>query len=102
MKKSKRMSVFQLVLIIVFLLLSITLAGCASGSKAANENPTPEIIEIPDNYDHGYKYLVDRRTGVVYLSYEGAKYYGMTVMLNTDGTPVTADQLGIEYEPIID
>ena len=43
-------------------------------------------------YDH--EYLVDDKTGVVYLVYGK----GITVMLNQDGTPVTAKQLELETE----
>ena len=41
--------------------------------------------------------IVDKNTGVVYLGYMGYYRYAITVMLNTDGTPVTAEQLGINY-----
>ena len=37
-----------------------------------------------DNY---YSILVEKETGVCYLEYEYYGYYGITIMLNADGTP---------------
>lgn len=87
------------------------LGGCgntgssASPSKVNNESDiVPNIISFGGNYDdfgansgERYGYIVDRNTGVVYLSYDAYRRHAITVMLNADGTPVTAEQLGLKY-----
>ena len=56
----------------------------------ASNKVSPNLIR----YDKGgYSYLVDNNTGVVYLQYQE----GISVMFNPDGTPITRDQLGLEY-----
>ena len=86
------------------------LSGCgntgssASPTKVNNESDiVPNIISFGANYDEfgsigeHYGYIVDRNTGVVYLSYDAYRRHAITVMLNADGTPVTAEQLGLKY-----
>lgn len=54
----------------------------------ASNKVSPNLIR----YDKGgYSYLVDTNTGIVYLQYS----YGISIMLNHDGTPITRDQLGL-------
>lgn len=82
------------------LLLSIfALAGCESaGARASKEYSnyyTPDVVDLGNDY---YYYTIDKRTGVVYLSYDTFHHHAITVMLNADGTPVTADQLGITFD----
>ena len=43
--------------------------------------------------DTDFFYVIDDRTGVVYLGFEGDKRAGITVMLNVNGRPVTYDQI---------
>lgn len=62
--------------------------------ETSEEIAGPNILKISDKYGV-YYYLVDLNTGVVYLAYNGYQRFGMTVCVNADGTPVTADQLGI-------
>lgn len=38
-------------------------------------------------------YVIDNRTGVVYLGFDDYRGAGITVMLNTDGIPITYDQI---------
>lgn len=98
--------------IVVCLLIIVLFAvGCGEVEKSPNNTQatknytktvSPEIIEYGDNYttgsgDGSYYYLIDGRNGVVYLVYDGYRRHAMTVMLNRDGTPVTAEQLGIKY-----
>lgn len=57
----------------------------------------PALVKVGSPLDEGYQYLVDSNTGVVYIEYSSGYQRAITVMLNADGTPITADQLGIEY-----
>nr|WP_297765594.1 DUF6440 family protein [uncultured Butyrivibrio sp.] len=81
--------------------IAVLLFGCEKSpevAEAANVNipyASPSMNRVMSFKD--YHYLVDENTGVVYLEYDSGLYkYGITVMLNADGTPVTAEQLGIE------
>lgn len=86
--------------ILIGLSCILMLIGCGTDATSAKENYqniTPNIVQIENSYRASYFYLLDKNTGVVYLQYSDGYAAGMTVMLNTDGTPVTAEQLGIEY-----
>lgn len=62
-------------------------------ANAAN-NPTPNMVVIDNNHNSCYNYVIHKPTNVVYLQYsKGGDQFGLTVMLNPDGTPITADQL---------
>lgn len=82
------------------LAVSLFVTGCSflgkSNTEEKSQKPQPNIYETGIGLP-GYSYIVDKNTGVVYLYYSGAQRAGLTVMVNTDGTPITADQLGIEY-----
>ena len=86
-----------------FLLMVIVvcaLTSCSSNNANANGNsiPTPTILKFENDIGYGhYSYIVDKNTGVVYLEYDGCRRHALTVMLNADGTPVTAEQIGIKY-----
>ncbi len=79
-------------------LSALLLTGCngkgASSVEHKCQDVSPSMVSLRDVSADGCSYLVDKNTGVVYLQYYR---YGITVMLNKDGTPVTAEQLGIEY-----
>ncbi len=80
-------------------LSALLLTGCnGKGTSFAEhkwQDVSPSVVNIGDTKSGGYSYLVDKNTGVVYLQcYRG----GITVMLNKDGSPITAEQLGIEYK----
>lgn len=84
---------------IILALLVLTLGGCGNVAEYVTAEPETEItpnVERVGNY-WGYHYLIDRNTNVVYLEYYDTVthkgFFGLTVMLNADGTPVTADQL---------
>lgn len=84
---------------ITLVLLTLTLGGCGNIDECVTAEPETEItpnVERVGNY-WGYHYLIDKNTNVVYLEYYDTVthkgFYGVTVMLNADGTPVTADQL---------
>lgn len=65
------------------------------------ENKSPEglktnMIIYHDTMNNGCEYMIDANTGVVYLGVRGYKSYAVTVMMNADGSVMTADQLGLE------
>ena len=85
-------------------LCAVLLTGCSKNvSEATNDysnHVVPNIVELGrDNnvISNYYYYSIDRNTGVVYLNYDSYYRHAITVMLNADGTPVTAEQLGIDY-----
>ena len=78
-------------------LFALLLAGCdmgTAGTKVSSQTSDLRItVYAADASSSKYYYVVDNRTGVVYLEFEGYCRGGITVMLNPDGTPVTKDQL---------
>lgn len=83
------------------LLLMVTMACVLTSCFPSNVDadgdliPRPKLLTLEDSED--YTYIVDKNTGVVYLEYDCVNRHALTVMLNADGTPVTAEQLGIKY-----
>ena len=76
----------------------LLLSGCKGATYAdtiKKEKNMPNLVET--SYGNGYYYVIDKNTGVIYLRYSAGHQGAITVMLNTDGTPVTAEQLGLEY-----
>lgn len=62
--------------------------------QADRNTPVPNISSYAGN-DGTYSYIVDKNTGVVYLQYTGIHATAISVMLNPDGTPIMAEQIGI-------
>lgn len=88
---------------IVILCLVFSACGATNVSrpeKNFTSEITPDIFECggTDDSEGVYYYIIDKNTGVVYLSYDSFRRHAITVMLNSDGTPITADQLGIPVE----
>lgn len=77
--------------------MACVLTSCSPSNVDTNGDliPRPKLLTLED--DEHYKYIVDKNTGVVYLEYDGYYRHALTVMLNADGTPITAEQLGIKY-----
>ena len=99
-------------ILVCLLIVIFFTVGCGEVEDKENPNDThatknytktasPKIIEYGEGHgtslDEVYYYCVDKRTGVVYLAYDAYRRHAITVMLNRDGTPVTAEQLGIKY-----
>lgn len=94
------------IIITLVVCVCIALCGCSGNGNLGRvkhneyiENVAPNILDLSDN-ENGccYYYVVDMNTGMVYLCFNSGMYrHGITVMLNRDGTPVTAEQLGISY-----
>lgn len=92
------------IIITLVVCVCIALCGCAGNGNLDRakhnesiENVAPNILDLSDTESGYYYYVVDVNTGVVYLCFDSYYHYGITVMLNRDGTPVTAEQLGISY-----
>lgn len=94
--------------VILFTLMVFLLVGCGESEhpnigyadKDYSSMIVPNILECGDDmstHNNIYYYIVDENTGVVYLSYDGYKRHAITLMVNRDGSPVTAEQLGIKY-----
>ena len=89
-----------------FLLMVIAvcaLTSCAPNNANASDVDTHTNLVLENNIlkiklDRSYySYIVDKNTGVVYLEHNSYREYALVPMLNADGTPVTAEQLGIKY-----
>lgn len=83
-------------LILAAMLTAILLTGCDNGQAGTRVigSVYPKIRQYGMDTDgYTYYYAVDERTGVVYLMFGGVYSSGITVALNTDGTPVTEEQL---------
>ena len=95
MKKKKIITIA----FIVMVLLVSALSGCSknANSKATSSDVTPNIVECKWSSDN-YYYIVDKNTDVVYICFTDNAYrFGMEVMVNRNGVPVTASELGIKY-----
>lgn len=88
-------------IIFACVMLSLLLSGCAKNANKPDIDTTsgitPNILSTSNLGNENYFYIVDKNTGVVYLGYSGIRKYGLSVMLNRNGTPVTAEQLEIKY-----
>lgn len=85
--------------IFVVALFAMLLTGCGSKSTGVVSDVDTGIAQKFDRYEIGdaYSVLVDKETGVCYLEYYKApgfsdSVYGITVMLNPDGTPKIMDK----------
>lgn len=77
--------------ILIALLLSILLTGCGSSVVEQGQPITASGMFERHSIDGYYAILVDKETRVCYLEYKRQSGYagfgGLTVMLNSDGTP---------------
>jgi len=87
--------------LLLLVIAIIGMSGCSENIEKATVNVSSKVkpnVMVTSNVGNGnYFYLIDRNTGVVYLAYNSYYRWGVTVMLNRDGSPVTAEQLEIEY-----
>lgn len=80
------------ILVALAICLCVVLTGCSSN----NIVETTGYIDYPESQferksmDDNYAYLIDKQTGVMYLEYKAGHgdcaRYGISVMLNPDGT----------------
>lgn len=72
--------------------VALSLTACGVKNRVVeDENAETKLTATFErhilNEGYGYSILVDKETKVCYLEYEGIEKYGITVMLNADGTP---------------
>lgn len=92
----------------LFLVLALMLC-CMSGCEEENNIevktsigdysfPVFHIYASEETNHRSYKYAVDQRTQVVYIIYGNYDTYGRAISpcLKPDGTPMLADDLGLE------
>lgn len=91
MKKRAKLILIALVVTIVF-----GCAGCGDNSLVAKGYMAPPNMTIYTNDGGAFYYAVDNNTNVVYVVFDFYNKGGITVMLNADGTPVLADQIGLK------
>lgn len=80
--------------VIICALVAIAVVACED-IEIANWDTDPRFKRYGTE-QHLYDYLVDERTGVVYLLVR----YGITPILNADGTLVTKDDLGLSANSV--
>ena len=81
---------------IASIILGIGLGLLLNGYEvSAEQRIKPEIERYKDDSFslRSYSYLVDKRTGVVYLEVAHKDAISVILMVNADGTPVTVEQL---------
>ena len=88
--------------IFALLLTMLLLTGCSTEGVATPkthvQDISPSLLRTGDlSTNNGYCYLVDENTGVVYLEFGSGYRHAVTLMVNADGSPITAEQLGIKY-----
>ena len=79
----------RIAIALIFIVSALSLTACESSRVV--ENAKKEAVAGPMFERHyigkGYSILTDKDTGVCYLECSGGTWYGITVMLNPDGTP---------------
>lgn len=83
-------------LILAAVLAATVLTGCDKGQAGVTVKGGvyPKITQYgADTDEYTYFYVVDERTGTVYLMFSGLRCAGITDAVNPDGTPVTKEQL---------
>ena len=80
------------VMLFILVVTAFSLIGCGESSNINANTNINQPSAYFERHDTGgvYSILVDKETGVCYLESKyinGAGSYGLTVMLNADGTP---------------
>ncbi len=93
--------IFKIVaVLVVTFILGVAFYSFAFQAKGAMTAKDPEICphvkaygSFADIDGKTYQYLIDENTSVVYLYVQSGAKCGITVVLNTDGSPMTEEQL---------
>ena len=80
----------KIVLSLLIVLTVLSLFSCDEVgviTDARDNNESEKTLFERHAFNDWYSILVDRETGVCYFEYRAGHHYGLTVMLNSDGTP---------------
>lgn len=82
----------KLIAAMVVATMAVSMVGCDESIVENADTVTESTARFERHtLDDSYSILVDKETGVCYLEYDHCGgydgYYGITVMLNADGTP---------------
>ena len=79
----------RIAITLIAIVSTLSLTACESSRVVENakEETVAGAMFERHNIDGYYSILVDKDTKVCYLEYYGGNWYGITVMLNPDGTP---------------
>lgn len=92
----------KILALLLFFIIAV-MSGCAENATKTTVDVSsgvmPNLLSTGNMHfgERYYYYIIDTNTGVVYLANDGYDCSAISVMLNRDGSPVTAEQLGIEY-----
>ena len=75
------------IIIAIFCICFLT----ACGEDTSLELASPDIRCISGTGT--YEYIIDENTNNVYLKYSCGRQAGMSIVMNSDGTPMTLEQL---------
>lgn len=78
----------RLITILITTIMALSLTACGD-SVVENADTVTESATMFERhkFDTHHSILIDKKTGVCYLEYKQGYKYGITVMLNADGTP---------------
>ena len=91
--------ILKVIAVVCLIAVVLSLSGCNEGQSTQSvgysiENNKADVTVLAKGVPkYSYFYVVDNRTGVVYLQFHHNYCSGITVLLNPDGTPVLADQI---------
>lgn len=87
----------KLFLLCVVVCIIFSFCGCDNGKSNESiysNNVVPNMVTVAKGetgYD--YFYVLDKRTGIVYIQFSGFRRAGITVAYNEDGSVMTVDDL---------
>lgn len=98
----KALFIGAVVIISLLIIYAIVCVTVTSTSHFENE----QLLNVTHLYSdgtsadgvYGMSYIIDNDTDVVYFLIRGSYYASMTPKLKTDGTPMTATELGLQRE----
>ena len=80
--------------LIELLILSNNIGPTLANTQEEYSGIIPQMEKISHNTENAcWSYYVDHTTNYVYLTYSAGYQFGMSAVLNPDGTPMTLDQL---------
>jgi len=78
-------------LVLVLFMLAAVLTSCGTESEAGEPNPFEDRFAVCKVSIY-LEVIVDRLTGICYLYNDNGSDGGMTVLLDTDGTPLLYEE----------